>query len=185
LGLIYFQQKSYPQAIAQLERALGLEPSNAAYLYQLGSAFERSRQIDKAETIFRRLLTVDPKHADAYNYLGYMFADEGIKLDESVALVKKALELQPDNGAFVDSLGWAYYKKGMVDEALVELKRAAELSTKEDPTIFEHLGDVYFRKRMVPEAIREWERSLAIDSANEAVQHKLRKARDVLSREGG
>jgi tetratricopeptide (TPR) repeat protein len=114
-----------------------------------------------------------------------MFADEGINLDESIALVKKALDLEPDNGAFIDSLGWAYYKKGMVDEALVELKRAAELSKKEDPTIFEHLGDVYFKKGMVREAIRDWERSLALDSANEAIQRKVRSARDLLSREGG
>jgi len=38
---------------------------------------------------------------------------------------------------------------------------------------------------MTREAIKEWERSLAIDSSNETIQHKLRKALDVLSREGG
>ena len=73
----------------------------------------------------------------------------------------------------------------MVDEALVELTRAVELSKKGDPTIFEHLGDVYFKKKMVREAIREWERSLALDAANEGVQQKVKKARDLLSREGG
>jgi predicted negative regulator of RcsB-dependent stress response len=60
-----------------------------------------------------------------------------------------------------------------------------ELSKKEDPTIFEHLGDVYYKKGMVREAIRDWERSLALDSANEAIQRKVRSARDLLSREGG
>ncbi|HEU5394349.1 MAG TPA: tetratricopeptide repeat protein, partial [Candidatus Methylomirabilis sp.] len=117
------------------------------------------------------------------NYLGYMFAEEGIKLEESVALVNKALELEPENGAFIDSLGWAYFKLGRIDEALKELLQAVRYSRRDDATIREHLGDTYLKKGMIQEAIREWERSLELDGSNDAVRKKLEDARLRISRD--
>ncbi|HEY7676536.1 MAG TPA: tetratricopeptide repeat protein [Candidatus Methylomirabilis sp.] len=149
----------------------------------LGAAYERNKQSDRAEQSFRRVLALKADHADALNYLGYMFAEAGVKLEESVSLIQRALVLEPQNAAFIDSLGWAYFKLGRVDDALRELKRAVALAKKEDPTIREHLGDAYFAKGMVREAIGEWERSLELDASNPDVQRKLREARDRLSRE--
>jgi tetratricopeptide (TPR) repeat protein len=126
LGLTYLQKKAYPQAAEQMEKAVALDPTNVRFQYQLGAALERARQLDRAEGVFRKVLALDPDHADAYNYLGYMFADEGVKLDEAVTLIRKALEIEPENGAFIDSLGWAYFKLGRLDEALAELLRAVK-----------------------------------------------------------
>lgn len=180
LGVTHLRRKEYAQAVAAIEQAVGLNPDNVNYHYQLGAAYERNRQLDKAETAFRQTLAMDAKHADAYNYLGYMFAEEGVHLDESVALIKKALELEPDNGAFVDSLGWAYYKLGRLDEALLELQRAVTLVKKEDPTIREHLGDVYFDKGMIQQAVEQWQRSLELDDTNVKLKNKLQEARGLL-----
>ncbi len=157
-----------------------LNPNSANYYYQLGAAYERNRQLDRAEQAFRRTLKMDPKHADAYNYLGYMFAEEGIHLEESVTLIKKALEFEPNNGAFVDSLGWAYYKLGRLDEALRELERAVTLVQKDDATIREHLGDVFFHKGMIAQAVDQWEQSLKLDATNAKVKEKLEQARGLL-----
>ncbi|MFQ5847444.1 MAG: tetratricopeptide repeat protein [Candidatus Methylomirabilales bacterium] len=180
VGVTQLRRKEYGQAAKTLEEAVHLNPNNANYHYQLGAAYERNRELEKAEHAFRQTLKMNPKHADAYNYLGYMFADEGIHLAESVVLIKKALELDPNNGAFVDSLGWAYYKLGRLDEALRELKRAVTLLKKEDPTILEHLGDVLFQKGMISRAVEQWERSLALDATNGKLKEKLQRARSLL-----
>ena len=79
-----------------MDKAVALDPKNVQYLYQLGAAQERARMLDRAEATFRKLLELDAKHADAYNYLGYMFAEEGIKLDEAV--LKKLDEIFPGPG---------------------------------------------------------------------------------------
>jgi tetratricopeptide (TPR) repeat protein len=181
MGLMYLQRKEYPQAVAQLEKAVQDDQNNVQYLYQLGAAQERARMLDRAERTFRKVLALDPKYADAYNYLGYMFADEGIKLEESVALITKALELEPENGAFIDSLGWAYFKLGRTDEALIELQRAVKYTRREDATIREHLGDVYFRKNLLQDALREWEKALTLDDTNTALQQKLEDLRKRVS----
>ena len=49
---------------------------------------------------------MDPENASALNYLGYMLADQNVRLQEAQDLVQKAVEQEPSNGAFLDSLGW-------------------------------------------------------------------------------
>ncbi|MDD5496300.1 MAG: tetratricopeptide repeat protein, partial [Candidatus Omnitrophica bacterium] len=123
---------------------------------------------------FREAIKLDPKFADAYNYLGYMFAEEGVNLDEAVSLIKKALEYDPANGAYLDSLGWAYFRKGMTDEALVEMEKSVKIEP-DDATIRDHMGDVYFKKGLVDKARLEWQRSLDLDPDQENVKEKLEK----------
>lgn len=166
LGLTYMRKKDYGQAIVSLERAKSLDPSKEDYCFQLGAAYERNEELEKAEREFKEVLRINPNHAEAYNYLGYMYADRGIKLDEAISHIQKALVLEPSNGAFVDSLGWAYFKKGMLDEAIRELNRSIGLLTKDDATIHEHLGDAYFEKGLIGKAISEWEKSLQLESDN-------------------
>ncbi len=74
-----------------------------------GSMYEREKNYDAAEKAFRSVLEGDPENAGALNYLGYMFADRGIRLEEAQQLISKALDIDPDNGAYQDSLGWVYY----------------------------------------------------------------------------
>ena len=120
----------------------------------------------------REAIKTDNKHANAYNYLGYLFADKGINLDEAVELVKKALEIEPENGFFLDSLGWAYFKKGEIKLAREKILEAIKFSPN-DPTIREHMGDIYIKLNQKEMAISEWKKSLEIDSKNAGAKKKL------------
>lgn len=104
----------------------------------MGAYYDKIKKGSLAEAEFREAIRLNPKFSDAYNYLGYMYAEEGSNLDEAVALIKKAIELEPDNGAYIDSLGWAYFQKGKFSEALIELEKAVKLEP-DDATIKEHL----------------------------------------------
>src|SRR5207247_1682915 len=80
----------------------------------------------------------------ALNYLGYTYAEMGVRLDEAEKLIRRALEIEPDDGFYVDSLGWVYYQRGDYRRAVEHLERAVELAG-DDPTVAEHLGDAYSR----------------------------------------
>ena len=125
-----------------------------------GAMYEREKNYDAAEKAFRNVLMSDPENAGAMNYLGYMFADRGIRLEEAQQLISKALDLEPDNGAFEDSLGWVYYRLNKLDQAADELRLAVDKVGK-DPTVHDHLGDVYFKQGKIREAIQQWEASMA------------------------
>lgn len=177
-GTAYSQFEDWENAIYYLSRAHQSNPEDDRILFQLGAAYERNNDRFRAVYNLRKAIKVNSKNADALNYLGYMYAEEGKNLDEAVCLIKGALKIEPENGYFVDSLGWAYYQSGLLDKALVELKRAVELLKEEgenDPVIREHLGDIYYKKGNFEEAKKQWEISFSIDSTREEVKKKLEK----------
>lgn len=147
-------------------------PLTAQFYFWYGSAAERSGHIERAEKLFMKCIELDPNHAEALNYLAYMWAERGKELDQALAFVKRALELQPSSGAFVDTLGWIYYMQGNYTQALVEINRAAEL-IPEDPTILEHLGDVFEKLGDQEQALPHWKRSFVLNPENEKLAEKL------------
>jgi tetratricopeptide (TPR) repeat protein len=125
-----------------------------------GAMFEREKNFDAAEKSFRKVLDSDANNAGAMNYLGYMFADRGVRLDEARQLISKALEIDPGNPAYLDSLAWVHYHQDQFDQAATELRDALD-KMGDDPTVHDHLGDVYLKQGKIREAIQQWEASVA------------------------
>ena len=137
------------------------DPEKQDVIFRRGAMFEREKSYDDAEREFRKVLQKDPNNAEALNYLGYMFADRGVRLDEAQQLISKALEIVPGNGAFLDSLGWVHFRQNHLDQAADELRQALDRIGNDDPTVHDHLGEVYFKQGKLKEAIQQWEASVA------------------------
>ena len=126
------------------------------------------------------------------NYLGYMWADKGMKLPEALKMIKKAVDEEPMNGAYLDSLGWVYFKMGEYELAEDNLRQAVNRD-QTDPTVHMHLGDLYEKTGRIRLAAAQWELSLDefaksspadIEPGDVAkVQKKLESAREKLAKE--
>ena len=121
----------------------------------------------------KEVLKLDPKNANALNYIGYNYADKDINLDEAERLIKKALEIKPEDGYITDSLGWVYYKKGEIDEAIKKLEKAIKLVPK-DPIIAEHLGDAYLKNSKKDRALAMYEKALKLDPNKKSLKEKIK-----------
>ncbi len=164
-GLAFLQMEQFESASQTFEEGLRYNPKNADLHFNLGTAYDKLDRFDDVVRAMEAALSLDPHHADALNYLGYSYAERGIKIDQALSLTKQAVALKPENGYFVDSLGWAFYKSGMLSEALTELKKAVSLAG-DDPVIYEHLGEIYWKQQQIPEAREAWIRSIALDPKN-------------------
>lgn len=178
-GLAYSELKDYPKSVMAFEEAYLMSQTNpnirleSDFYFYYGAACERNGEFERAVNLFKKAIELNPDYADAYNYLGYMYADKGINLDESLKLIEKAISYEPNNGAFIDSLGWIYYKLGKYDQALVELQRAVDL-IKDDSVVFEHLGDVYQKLGKKDQAAIEWQKAFQRDPKNGELGRKLK-----------
>jgi tetratricopeptide (TPR) repeat protein len=175
---IYQRDKRYQDAEKVALSAEQLFKSKESFYFTLGSIYERQKEYDKAEGMFRKVLELSPKHAPTLNYCGYMLADRGVRLEESLVLIKRAVELEPNNGAYLDSLGWAYFKLGQLDQAEKYLKKALE-RVRRDPTIHEHLGDLYYLNGQYDEAHKAWELSVAYHQDDEELRKVQKKLDDL------
>lgn len=180
-ALAYSRMKQYPDALSHLSRAeviaAGSETNRltASFYFEVGATHERLAEYDEAEKYFRKALDLSPNDPETLNYLGYMWADRGVKLEESRQLIEKALKLDPQNPAYLDSEAWVLYKLKEHKEALARILKAVSLSPKPDGTLYDHLGDIYMGLNQVPKAIEAWKKSLSIE-ANDEVKKKLESA---------
>ena len=143
LAQFYFYKKRPQKAIEIYNKILEHNPKYVSALFWLGYLHEEAGNRDEAVTAWKKGLKIDPAYAPILNYLGDIYAVEGINLDEAETMIKKALEKEPENGAYLDSLGWVYFQKGDIKKAEEYLTKA--ISYIKDPEIYEHLGDLYIK----------------------------------------
>lgn len=168
------REESYERSLPYLEKIVAEDDSALQALFWLGAAYERTGRKAAAATKFRRFLEQEPDSPAVLNYLGYMWAEDGVNLDEALNLVERAVALDPENGAYIDSLGWAHFQLGDYDEARRHLEHAARL-VDEDAVVLEHLGDVYEALGRREEALELYRRALGLDGENAPrVEDKLR-----------
>lgn len=177
-GVVCGANENYKDALAHFTSAELIAKTSETnrlthYLYyQLGSSSERIGDRDQAEKYFRKCLELTPDYAAAMNYMGYMWAEKGIRLEEAHELIRKAVNLDPKNAAFLDSLGWVLFKMDKPEEALTYMQQAIEQSKEADPTLYDHLGDIYETLKQPDRAKDAWERSIKAE-ANEEVKKKI------------
>jgi len=89
------EQKQYEQGIASLLKVVQSVPTATAPYIDLGIAYGRTGDFDKAEASFKRALELNPRHPIAYNELGMVYRKKG-RFAEARASYEKAIALVPD-----------------------------------------------------------------------------------------
>ena len=177
-ALAYSRQKGYAQAmrhfVAAEVIAKATDPSqlNEGFYFQLGSNCERKGDYDQAEKYFEKSLQLSPNFAEAQNYLGYMWAEHGVKLEKARELIEQAVKAEPKNAAFLDSLAWVHFKLNQPTAALPYALRSVELCDPPDATVYDHLGDIYAALKQFDQARDAWRKALALEPSDE-IRKKL------------
>jgi Flp pilus assembly protein TadD len=167
--------KENTRAYEVLGRALAKQPDNVELLYDHALAAEKLGRYDVLEKDLRRVIKVKPAFAEAYNALGYTFADRNERLDEAQALLDKALSLDPDSAFILDSAGWLSYRRHDLTKAEELLRRA--LSLRDDPEIAAHLGEVLWAEGRRGEAESLLQKALRDAPDSETVRATLERVR--------
>jgi tetratricopeptide (TPR) repeat protein len=178
-AMAYGELKDYPQALRHYTSAelIGKTSDtnrlNHIFYFQFAAALERNKQLEESEKYFRKCLELSPDFAEALNYLGYMWVEQGVKLEEARKFIEKAVKMEPDNGAYLDSLGWLYFKLNQPEKGLKPILRSIEKTKEPDATLYEHLGDIYRALKQPAKAREAWKKSIEVEPS-EAIEIKLR-----------
>ena len=103
-------------AIATFDRALAIDPSNAAAKANLGTVSLGVRDYPRARAILEEALVLDPDVSRAHNALGVLAAETGHP-DEAIAHWKRAVELNPKEWDTLFNLGKLLRRQGREAEA--------------------------------------------------------------------
>ncbi len=133
----------------------------------------KDNKIKEATSQFEEVLKLDPYNANAYYFLGVVYAVEH-NLKQSILYLRKAQEVGSDDPETHYRLALAFLGLDMVYNAELELKKALELNPKYVKALNE-LGWVYYNRGEVDRAIKTWDKSLKINAKNNEARYNLAK----------
>jgi Flp pilus assembly protein TadD len=91
----FLDQKQYDKGIALLVKVTTSAPTVTAPYVDLGIAYSRAGELDKAEASLKHALELNPRHPIAYNELGLVYRRKG-DFAAARASYEKAIALVPE-----------------------------------------------------------------------------------------
>jgi tetratricopeptide (TPR) repeat protein len=125
-GMMAIFEGDMMEAVAQIDRAIAINPQNALFHTMRGLANMQRGEIDQAIADTNRAIALDPDDLLAYTIKG---AAAGLKgdMETVVDTYKQATELNPDDWVGHYILGWVTYTMGDLTTALAAFDRVREI----------------------------------------------------------
>ncbi len=165
--------KQYQMAYELLAGAIVKSPNDADLVYDQSMMAEKLGNMADMERLLRRAIEIKPDSPNAYNALGYSFADRNVRLIEARDLIRKALVYTPADPFIQDSLGWVEFRLGNRAEALKILTVA--FNAKPDPEIAAHLGEVLWSLGQRDKALAIWREGALLNPENATLVETLKR----------
>jgi protein O-GlcNAc transferase len=125
LALVLRRADRLPEALAELERALAIEPRPEAH-YTMGVIYWHQGDLDRAVASLRAAVAAEPKYADAHDALGNVLKARR-DWSGAEASLRRAIALRPDFPASHYTLGLVLQQTGDEAGARTELAEAERL----------------------------------------------------------
>ena len=139
----------------------GPPTDSAASLYDSGLRHFRSGRYPIAEERMRRVLLLDPEHADALYLMGLLHARAN-KIDRAIDFVVRASRINQGNPEYFVSLGELLGSQDRFDEALKCYNVALKLKP-DCADVWVKVGDLQRRQERFEEALFAYEHALVVD----------------------
>jgi tetratricopeptide (TPR) repeat protein len=145
-GLYWKRQGRFTQALAEYQRAAGIEPGNPAWQISIGESFTLNGDLVSALAAYQKAASLAPADATYWRLLAMFSSDNGVQVAEiGLPAAQKAAAIAPDDPQVLDALGWSYLNAGYLYTAEQNLLRAIKLEP--DLALAHiHLAETYLQK---------------------------------------
>ena len=165
--------KQHQAAYDLLAQATKADPKETDLLYDQAMLAEKLNQLPEMERLLRRVIEVKPDAYNAYNALGYSFAERNMRLPEAKQLILKALEFVPNDPFIRDSLAWVEFRMGNLAESARIFADA--FKSKPDAEIAAHYGEVLWALGQRDKALAVWREGQLLNPENDTLVETLRR----------
>ncbi|HUI05404.1 MAG TPA: tetratricopeptide repeat protein [Verrucomicrobiae bacterium] len=180
LGIAFQKMGRVPEAIAQFEQAVRLNPGYTEAHYDLGNTLLKTGNPTAAIEQLNEAARLKPDFAEAHYSLGVALMELN-RLPEAVEHFQQALRIEPDRAQIHNSLGAALMGLGRLSEATEQYEQALQL----EPDFAEahyNLGTALKQAGNIAAAIGHYERALRIRPDYAEAQNNLGTALAALGR---
>jgi tetratricopeptide (TPR) repeat protein len=131
-GIVLERTKRWPEAEADMKKALELSPEQPYVLNYLGySWIDQGLHLDEGMKLLLRATELRPDDGAISDSVGWAYYRVG-QFDKAVEWLEKAIEQKGDDATIVEHLGDAYWKVGRFREARFQWDRALHQKPDKD-----------------------------------------------------
>ena len=128
--------------------------------FELALQHHQAGRLQRAEQMYRQILTQQPGHADAMHLLGFLGCQAG-RREAGVKLIRQAIALRPNFPEAYNNLGIALSDEGMLDDAVAAYRQAVGLKPGFAAAHY-NLGNALTSKGQFAEAAAAYRQALAL-----------------------
>jgi type IV pilus biogenesis/stability protein PilW len=140
LGIVLSHLGRGEEAIREFETAASnvLYPTPEMAYYNLGEEYRRRKNIQKAEEMYRRSISVNNRYPDAYVRLALLYGDRG-RWAEAAGTLEACVAVAPAHAPAWLDLGRAYLSLGRGKDALHAFRNV--MANTDDPVLRKQAAD--------------------------------------------
>ena len=149
-----------PEAAAEFQLALGLEPTNEEAAIGLGLAYEHEGKIGEAEKAYQQAIQAHPNSRLSYNSFGLFYLHRN-QYEKELELYEKVIQIAPEwYGTYVN-IGSIYDEMGQYQKAIEPSQKSIAIRPSYGGYV--NLGDAYFGVNKFAEAAAAFEQATKLD----------------------
>jgi tetratricopeptide (TPR) repeat protein len=152
-GFLAVARQDLPKALAAFEKADQARPNQPDLLFAMAQTLAQSKELDKAESVARRIIEKNPRFAPAYDFLIVQFLRNDRRADADQVLALK-LKNNPNVTEFIIQEASFYFATKRQDQAEAALQYLLA-HEKQMPDGRMKVGDFYAR-------MRDYDKALAV-----------------------
>ena len=132
----------------KIEEALSLylklhidQNENTKLLFYIGNAYLQTKKFDLAIDFYKKTISLDQNHFNAYNNLGGTLLTLG-RYKEAIEIFKKTIKIKPDFSDAYSNLASCYHNLKQYDDSILNYNKAIKLNPK-NFAAYNNLGSTY------------------------------------------
>ena len=161
LGIIHAMQQRLDQAIDLFNKAIKINPSHSAALFNRGNAYFEANQFLNALADAQKVVLLDTKNSNAY-FLAGNCLKQLQRFDEALSFYDKALALQPHFAKALNNRGNTLHELARYDDAVVDYKAALALEPG-NIAGYKNCGNTLIEAKRLDEALVFYKKTLELD----------------------
>lgn len=163
MAQLYEDKNDLKNSLATLNSAQEKFAGSPVVHYHLGVLQDKMNLKAEMMVSMKKVIELEPEHAQALNYLAYSWAEMGVQLDKAELYARRAVSKEKNDPYILDTLGWVLYKRGDYKKAVEVLEKAHKMQS-DVSIIAEHLGDVYSKLNQPEKAVEFFTKAQTVEA---------------------
>jgi len=159
-GSYHYSNDNYKLALADLSKAIELQPENGSSYYMCGLTYYEMQDYPAALVNFSKVIELQPNNRTPYFNRGDTYYQME-NYPAALADFSKAIELQSENGDNYNWRGITYFEMQDYSAALVDFSKVIELQPNNGTPYFNR-GDTHYQMENYPAALADFSKAIEL-----------------------